>query len=101
MDLEEIGVNAGNWVIILSPCECGIEPPGSISHGVSNKDSYSTYLQIRTVYLQMIMTHSVCLDSVMVITQCYIMELLHFNLIPSLSLSDCGQGDQIYLINWD
>ena len=33
MDLEEIGINAGNWVDLaqdrnyLSPCECGIEPP--------------------------------------------------------------------------
>ena len=37
MDLEEIGINAGNWVDSAreSPCECGIEPPGSISHGVS------------------------------------------------------------------
>ena len=41
MDLEEIGINAGNWVdfglrkgLLESPCECGIEPPGSISHGV-------------------------------------------------------------------
>ena len=32
-DLEEIGINAENWVD--SACECGIEPPGSISHGVS------------------------------------------------------------------
>ena len=29
MDLKEIGINTRNWV------ECGIEPPGSISHGVS------------------------------------------------------------------
>ena len=41
MDLEEIGISAGNWVDsaqdrnLESPCECGIEPPGSISHGVS------------------------------------------------------------------
>ena len=41
MDLEEIGINAGNWVdsaqegLLESPCECGTEPPGSISHGVS------------------------------------------------------------------
>ena len=41
MDLEEIGTNAGNWVdlaqygLLESPCECGIETPGSISHGVS------------------------------------------------------------------
>ena len=42
MDLEEIGINAGNWVdsaqdskLLEIPCECGIEPPGSISHGVS------------------------------------------------------------------
>ena len=36
MDLEEIAINAGNWVDSSqeSPCECGIEPPGSISHGV-------------------------------------------------------------------
>ena len=37
MDLEEIGINAGNWVDSAEdrnywrPCECGIEPPGSIS----------------------------------------------------------------------
>ena len=37
-----ICINAGNWVDSAqnrnyweSPCECGIEPPGSISHGVS------------------------------------------------------------------
>ena len=42
MDLKEIGINAGNWVdsaqdrnFLESPCECGIEPPGYISHGVS------------------------------------------------------------------
>ena len=41
MDLEEIGINAGNWVDsaqdrnYLSLFECGIEPSGSISHGVS------------------------------------------------------------------
>ena len=40
MDPEEIGINAGNWVdsaqgLLESPCECGIEPPGPISHGVS------------------------------------------------------------------
>ena len=42
MDLEEMGINAGNWVdsaqdkeLLESPCECGIEPPGPISHGVS------------------------------------------------------------------
>ena len=39
IDLEEIGINAGNWVdsaqkLLESPCECGIEPPDSISHGV-------------------------------------------------------------------
>ena len=34
MELEEIGINAGNWVDSTqdrnywSPCECGIEPPG-------------------------------------------------------------------------
>ena len=40
MDLGEIGISAGNWVdtaqgLLESPCECGIEPLGSISHGVS------------------------------------------------------------------
>ena len=40
MDLEEIGIDAGNWVVSAQdrnycPCECGIEPPGSISLGVS------------------------------------------------------------------
>ena len=42
MDLEEIGINAGNWVDSAQDrnywrdsCECGIEPPGSIRHGVS------------------------------------------------------------------
>ena len=34
MYLEEIGINAENWVLLESPCECGIEPPGSINHGV-------------------------------------------------------------------
>ena len=42
MDLEEIGINAGNWVdsaqdrdLLESPCECGNEPSGSITHGVT------------------------------------------------------------------
>ena len=43
MSLEEIGINAGNRVdsaqdipiLLDSPCECGSEPPGSISQGVS------------------------------------------------------------------
>ena len=42
MDLVQIGINAGNWVnsaqdrnYLESPCKCGIEPPGSISHGAS------------------------------------------------------------------
>ena len=40
MDLEEIGINAGNWVDSAQdrgywrPCECGIEPLG-LSHVVS------------------------------------------------------------------
>ena len=36
MDLEEIGINAGNWVdSVQDRYECGNEPPGSISHRVS------------------------------------------------------------------
>ena len=38
MDLEEISISASNWVdsgLLESHCECGIEPPGSINHGVS------------------------------------------------------------------
>ena len=42
MDFEEIGISVGNWVnvaqdrdLLEGPCECSIEPPGSISHGVS------------------------------------------------------------------
>ena len=39
MDLEERGINAGNWVDSAQDrdywrfCECGIEPPGSVSQG--------------------------------------------------------------------
>ena len=33
MDHKEIGINTRNWVD--SPCESRIEPPGSISQGVS------------------------------------------------------------------
>ena len=39
MDIEEIAMKADNWVdsaqdrdYLESPCECGIETPGSISH---------------------------------------------------------------------
>ena len=49
MDLEEIGIIAGNWVDSAqdrdywrAPCECGIEPAGFISHGVS-------YIQTRNL----------------------------------------------------
>jgi hypothetical protein len=41
MDLKEIGINTKNMVnsaqdkdLLDSPCEFGIEPPGSISHGI-------------------------------------------------------------------
>ena len=36
IDLKEIGINPSNWIDSAqeSPCECGSEPPGSISHGV-------------------------------------------------------------------
>ena len=36
MDLDEVGINEANWVDSAQDrdCECGIEPPGSISHGV-------------------------------------------------------------------
>jgi hypothetical protein len=41
MDIKEIGINTRNWVYSAQnrdqcPCECGIEPPRSISHGVSS-----------------------------------------------------------------
>ena len=42
MHLREKGINTRNWVdsaqnrdYCISPFECGIEPPGSISHEVS------------------------------------------------------------------
>ena len=40
MDFKEIGINTRNWVYSSQDrdyclCECGIEPPDSISHGVS------------------------------------------------------------------
>ena len=38
MDLQEIGINAGNWFDSAQDkdyCECDIETPGSISHGIS------------------------------------------------------------------
>ena len=41
--LKEIQINTENWVdsaqdwgLLESPCECGTELPGSISHGVKN-----------------------------------------------------------------
>ena len=57
MDLEEIGINAGNWVHSAqdrnywSPCERGIEPPGSISHGVSKyiKTKKGLYLEAQSL----------------------------------------------------
>ena len=38
MDLEGIGINACNCIDSAKDrdCECGIEPPGSMSHGVSS-----------------------------------------------------------------
>ena len=40
IDLKEISVNTTNWIdsakeLLESASECGIEPPGSISHVVS------------------------------------------------------------------
>ena len=41
MDLKEIGINTRDWVDYAQDrdywraCECGIEPPDSVSHGVS------------------------------------------------------------------
>ena len=37
--------------LLESPCECGIEPPGSINHGVSYLGSYlSCYGQIISMF---------------------------------------------------
>ena len=38
MDLTEIGVITRNWIDSTQegPCECGIEPLGSINHGLLN-----------------------------------------------------------------
>ena len=33
MEFKEIGISTRNWVD--SACECDIEPPGFISHGIS------------------------------------------------------------------
>ena len=47
MDLKEIGVNAKNWIdsaqkgLLESPCECSIEPRGSINYGVRYLVSYN------------------------------------------------------------
>jgi hypothetical protein len=47
-DLRKIGINTRNWVDSTqdrdywSPCECGIEIPGSIKHGVSLFQNYFT-----------------------------------------------------------
>ena len=41
MHFKEIAINTRNWVdsvqdrVTESPCECGIEPPDSLSHGVN------------------------------------------------------------------
>ena len=45
MYLKEICINTRNWVdsaqgLLECSCECGIEPPGSISHGISSIVSY-------------------------------------------------------------
>ena len=46
MDLKEIGINKRNWVDSAqdgeSPCECGIDPPGSINHGVMRNVTLSS-----------------------------------------------------------
>ena len=36
IDPKEIGIDTRNWVDLAqdSPCECGLEPPGSIRHEV-------------------------------------------------------------------
>ena len=49
MDVEEIGNNAVNWVDSAQDrdyCECDIEPPGSISHGVS---SYQVHILVKVI----------------------------------------------------
>ena len=45
MDLKEIGINTRNSVdsaqgsdLLESPCECGIESPGLISHGEEEEE---------------------------------------------------------------
>ena len=60
MDLKEIGVNMGIWADSVqdwdyweSPCEYGIAPPGSISHGVKNRYIYNkTCVLIKYILLQ-------------------------------------------------
>ena len=49
MNLEEIGINTRNWVDSAqnrdywNPCECGIEPPCSICHGLKTTYCKETF----------------------------------------------------------
>ena len=47
MDLKEICLNTRDWVDSAQdtdyPCECGIEPPGLTSHGVSDSNNSSSF----------------------------------------------------------
>ena len=49
MNLKEININTTNWFdsiqdrdLLESPCECGTEPSGFISHGVSLFDFHKS-----------------------------------------------------------
>ena len=59
MTLNEIGADMMNWMVSLrieieSHCECGTEPSGSISHGVSpykaQQNNDNTCVYISTVF---------------------------------------------------
>ena len=67
MDLQEIDVNMRNLVVSAqdrdywSPYESGIEPTGSISHGVSYKTIVyliSRYIQYPRISIQIIIDNS-------------------------------------------
>ena len=48
---DTVGINAENWVdsaqdLLETPCDCGIEPPGSIGHGISQNTDQRFHINI-------------------------------------------------------
>ena len=70
-----------------NPCECGIEPPGSISHGVSISAAFIVFCAAHVVFMLMPAYFGMCFRHVWVKAMSHIglWQFPHSKIIPEAS----------------